>query len=86
MALPCSLTRPARLSLSLFRQVKNDPRDVVIDFMDSRVMDHSALESINTLAERYGGTLAQETFTHLSDAGRLGYTDWPVFARPTCNL
>ena len=33
---------------------KSDPNDVVIDFMESRVMDHSALEAINSLAERYG--------------------------------
>jgi len=33
---------------------KDDPNDVVLDFGNSRVMDHSALEAINTLAERYG--------------------------------
>jgi len=30
-----------------------DPDDVVIDFMDSRVWDHSGLAAINSLAERY---------------------------------
>ena len=33
---------------------KDDPGDVVLDFSESRVMDHSALEAINTLCERYG--------------------------------
>jgi len=30
-----------------------DPDDVVIEFQHSRVMDHSAIEAIDTLAERY---------------------------------
>ncbi len=34
--------------------VKEDPDDVVIDFAQSRVYDHSALEAINNLADRYG--------------------------------
>eukprot|EP00986_Skeletonema_menzelii_P010313 scaffold5018_cov147-Skeletonema_menzelii.AAC.8 len=34
--------------------VKEDPDDVVIDFTQSRVYDHSALEAINNLADRYG--------------------------------
>lgn len=38
--------------LALF-DVKNDPKDVIIDFAGSRVVDHSALEAIDTLAERY---------------------------------
>ncbi|OMH38109.1 SulP family inorganic anion transporter [Motiliproteus sp. MSK22-1] len=32
---------------------KNDPDDVVIEFQYSRVSDHSGLEAIDTLAERY---------------------------------
>jgi len=34
--------------------VKNDGKDVVIDFAETRVMDHSALEAVNELADRYG--------------------------------
>ena len=30
-----------------------DPQDVIIDFANSRVCDHSAIEAIDTLAERY---------------------------------
>ena len=33
---------------------KNDPEDIVIDFTNARVMDHSALESINNIVDRYG--------------------------------
>ena len=33
---------------------KEDPDDVVIDFTQSRVYDHSALDAINALADRYG--------------------------------
>jgi SulP family sulfate permease len=32
---------------------KNDPADVILDFKNSRVYDHSAIEAIDSLAERY---------------------------------
>jgi len=41
---------------------KNDPDDVVVEFQHSRVMDHSAIEAIDTLAERY---LAAEKRLHI---------------------
>ncbi len=50
-------------SIANFRRLfnpKDDPDDVVIDFHYSRVWDHSALEAIDSLAEkyqRYGKTL-----------------------------
>lgn len=31
----------------------NDPQDVIVDFANSRVTDHSAIEAIDTIAERY---------------------------------
>ncbi len=34
-------------------ECKSDPDDVIIEFQHSRVMDHSAIEAIDTLAERY---------------------------------
>jgi SulP family sulfate permease len=43
-------------SISGFRDLfhpREDPADVVIDFHHSRVWDHSALEAIDALAERY---------------------------------
>lgn len=38
--------------LALFSP-NNDPQEVVIDFKNARVKDHSALEAIDTLADRY---------------------------------
>lgn len=38
--------------LDLF-DVINDPEDVIVDFAQSRVADHSAIEALNTLTERY---------------------------------
>jgi sulfate permease, SulP family len=32
---------------------KNDPQDVIVEFVNARVADHSAIEAIDTLAERY---------------------------------
>jgi len=50
---------------------KNDPDDVVIDFANSRVSDHSAIEAIDNLAEKY--TKAGKTLhlRHLSKECRL---------------
>ncbi len=45
----------------------NDPEEVIIDFAESRVVDHSAIEALNKLTERYlkrGKTLHLK---HLSD-------------------
>lgn len=47
--------------------VKNDPEDVIIDFTDSRVYDHSALEAINTLADKYGEAGKKVHLRHLSE-------------------
>ena len=41
---------------------KNDPDDVVVEFHNSRVYDHSAIEAIDMLAERY---LNEEKRLHL---------------------
>ncbi len=45
---------------------KNDPDDVVIEFQHSRVMDHSAIEAIDTLAERYLNAGKRLHLRHLS--------------------
>ncbi|WP_283789541.1 SulP family inorganic anion transporter [Bermanella sp. WJH001] len=62
---------------------KNDPNNVVIEFKHSRVADHSGLEVIDTLAERYnkeGKTLSlkhlsPECRTLLSKAGNMVEVD-----------
>ncbi|MGF1741655.1 SulP family inorganic anion transporter [Vibrio profundum] len=44
----------------------NDPSDVIIDFANSRVSDHSAIEAIETLAERYNALGKTLHLRHLS--------------------
>ena len=68
----------AKNFLDLF-DPKQDPDDVIIDFERSRVADHSGLEAIDTLAERYekaGKTLhlrhlSQECLRLLDKAGSM---------------
>ena len=45
---------------------KDDSNDVVIDFGDSRVCDHSGLDAIDSLAERYTNAGKQLHLIHLS--------------------
>ncbi len=47
--------------------VKNDPEFVEIDFMESRVSDHSALEAIFTLVGKYEEAGKKVKIKHLSD-------------------
>ena len=52
-------------SITSFKELfdfANDPKDVVIDFNDSRVYDHSGLEAINFIEEKYS---EQNTKLHL---------------------
>ncbi|CAM2785981.1 SulP family inorganic anion transporter [Vibrio rarus] len=51
--------------LELF-DAQNDPDDVIVDFADSRVTDHSAIEAIETLAERYASVGKTLHLRHLS--------------------
>ncbi|MCI5048937.1 MAG: SulP family inorganic anion transporter [Rickettsiales bacterium] len=56
-------------SISRFKELfdpSNDPKDVTIDFRYSRVWDHSALEAIDALAERYIRNDRQLHLLHLS--------------------
>jgi SulP family sulfate permease len=45
---------------------KTDPKIVHIDFLNSRVYDHSAIEAINKLAERYEALGSELHLKHLS--------------------
>ncbi|WP_298519152.1 SulP family inorganic anion transporter [uncultured Kordia sp.] len=47
--------------------VKNDPEIVVVDFMESRVSDHSALEAIFNLTQKYEAVGKQLRIKHLSE-------------------
>jgi len=44
----------------------NDPQEVIIDFALSRVSDHSGIEAIDALAERYGKLGKNLHLKHLS--------------------
>lgn len=64
--------------LELF-DAKEDPQDVIVDFANSRVTDHSAIEAIDTIAERYAAQgktlhlrhLSQDCVAMLHKAGSL---------------
>lgn len=51
--------------LELF-DIKNDPQDVIVEFKNSRVADHSGLEAIDTLADRYEKEGKRLHIRHLS--------------------
>ncbi|WP_397363486.1 SulP family inorganic anion transporter [Olleya sp. R77988] len=60
--------------------VKNDPEKVEIDFVESRVSDHSALEAIFNLVEKYEAEGKQIHLKHLSeDCKVLLYKSSPKF-------
>lgn len=44
----------------------NDPIDVVVDFKESRIVDHSAIEALNLLTERYSKVGKRVCLKHLS--------------------
>ena len=70
-------------SISAFNEkfdVKNDPNNVEIDFVESRVSDHSALEAIFNLVEKYEAAGKTIVLKHLSqDCKDLLYKASPKF-------
>ncbi len=50
---------------------QNDPDDVIIDFAQSRVVDHSGLEAIDNLADRYVRAGKTLHLRHLSEECKL---------------
>ena len=70
-------------SISAFNEkfdVKNDPNSVEIDFIESRVSDHSALEAIFVLVEKYHNLGKKIKLKHLSeDCKVLLYKASPIF-------
>ncbi|MDR5660005.1 SulP family inorganic anion transporter [Serpentinicella sp. ANB-PHB4] len=47
--------------------IKNDPEDVIIDFKYAKVMDHSGIEAINAIAEKYEDLGKKLTLIRLSE-------------------
>ncbi len=70
-------------SISAFNEkfdVKNDPNNVEIDFVESRVSDHSALEAVFNLVEKYEAAGKTIVLKHLSqDCKDLLYKASPKF-------
>ena len=60
--------------------VANDPEKVEIDFIESRVSDHSGIEAIFNLVKKYQDANKQVTLTHLSpECKLLLYKASPLF-------
>lgn len=56
-------------SISTFQEkfdLQTDPLDVIVDFKESRVVDHSAIEALNQLTERYSKLGKRICLKHLS--------------------
>lgn len=74
--------------LDLF-DITNDPKDIIIEFKHSRVADHSAIDAIDTLAERYTKAGKKLHLRHLSsDCTQLlekasGLVEFNVIEDPT---
>lgn len=47
--------------------IMNDPEEIIIDFKESRVADHSAIEALNKLTERYAKQGKKVHLRHLSE-------------------
>ncbi|UAM98580.1 SulP family inorganic anion transporter [Polaribacter litorisediminis] len=60
--------------------IKNDPNEVEIDFVEARVSDHSAIEAIFALVEKYQAEGKHITLKHLSeDCKILLHKASPIF-------
>jgi SulP family sulfate permease len=70
-------------SISAFNEkfdIKNDPDTVEIDFVEARISDHSAIEAIFALVEKYQAEGKKITLKHLSeDCKVLLYKASPIF-------
>jgi SulP family sulfate permease len=70
-------------SISAFNEkfdVKNDPDNVEIDFVEARISDHSAIEAIFALVEKYQAANKKIILKHLSeDCKVLLYKASPIF-------
>ena len=70
-------------SISAFNEKfdpKNDPEKVEIDFVEARISDHSAIEAISALVEKYKAQNKSIKLKHLSeDCKVLLYKSSPVF-------
>jgi len=56
--------------------VKNDPKNIVIDFIESKVGDHSGVEALRNLADKYMENGKKVTITHLSPDCKTMLLKW----------
>lgn len=56
--------------------VKNDPNEVEIDFIESKVGDHSGVEALRNLANKYMESGKKVTLTHLSPDCKTMLLKW----------
>lgn len=56
--------------------VKNDPKHVEIDFIESKVGDHSGVEALRNLANKYMESGKKVTLTHLSPDCKIMLLKW----------
>jgi SulP family sulfate permease len=70
-------------SVSVFNQkfnIKKDPNEIEIDFVESRVCDHSAIEAIYNLVNKYNSVDKKVKLKHLSqDCKLLLHKSSPLF-------
>ena len=67
-------------SFSTKFDVQNDPDQVEIDFIESRVSDHSGIEAISSIVQKYQDANKKIKLTHLSpECKELLYTASPLF-------
>jgi SulP family sulfate permease len=70
-------------SISAFNEkfdIRNDPESVEIDFIEARISDHSAIEAIFALVEKYQAANKKIRLKHLSeDCKVLLYKASPIF-------
>jgi len=45
---------------------QSDPQDVIVDFKESRIVDHSGIEAVQKLTERYSKQKKRVRLRHLS--------------------
>lgn len=61
-------------SVALFQEkfdIANDPAEIIIDFKESRVVDHSAIDALNKVTERYRKVGKKVHLRHLSEDCKL---------------
>lgn len=57
-------------SVGVFQEkfdIYNDPNEVIIDFQESRIVDHSAIEAVNKVTERYAKVGKKVHLRHVSE-------------------